>query len=128
VTRFRWLAPDIIISVHEAQLAEHGGSAGTRDVGLLESSLARPRNLQAYGEPDFAELAAAYGFGIARDHPFVDGNKRTALVAVELFLDVNRYELVADDAACVLTMLALAAGDIDEPTLAGWIREHLRKR
>jgi death-on-curing protein len=128
VTRFRWLAPDIIISVHEAQLAEHGGSAGTRDVGLLESSLARPRNLQAYGEPDFAELAAAYGFGIARDHPFVDGNKRTALVAVELFLDVNRYELVADDAACVLTMLALAAGDIDEPTLAGWIREHSRKR
>jgi death-on-curing protein len=128
VTRFRWLAPDIIISVHEAQLAEHGGSAGTRDVGLLESSLARPRNLQAYGEPDFAELAAAYGFGIARDHPFVDGNKRTALVAVELFLDVNRYELVADDAACVLTMLALAAGDIDEPTLAGWIRGHLRKR
>lgn len=128
MTRFTWLAPDVIIAIHEAQLAEHGGTAGTRDAGLLESALARPRNLRAYEAPDIADPAAAYGFGIARNHPFVDGNKRTAYVAVELFLDVNGHELVADDPASVLTMLALAAGDIDEPTFAGWIREHSRKR
>lgn len=126
--RFTWLAPDVIIAVHEAQLAEHGGSAGTRGAGLLESALARPRNSRAYEAPDFADRAAAYGFGTARNHPFVDGNKRTAYVAVELFLDLNGYELVADDPASVLTMLALAAGDIDERTFAGWIREHSRKR
>ena len=85
-------------------------------------------NLNAYGQPDVAELAAAYGFGIARNHPFVDGNKRTAFVAVELFLDLNGCRLIAEDAACVLTMLALAAGDIDETTFAGWIRSHSRGR
>jgi death-on-curing protein len=128
VSQWAWLAPDVVIAIHDAQLAEHGGSAGTRDAGLLDSALARPRNLEAYGTPDVADLAAAYGFGIARNHPLVDGNKRTAFVAIELFLALNGYRLTADDVACVLTMLAVAAGDIDEPTFAAWIRQHSRKR
>jgi death on curing protein len=127
VSEITWLAPEVVVAIHEAQLAEHGGSAGTRDAGLLESALARPQNLVAYGNPDTADLAAAYGFGIARNHPFVDGNKRTAFVAAELFLRLNAFQLAADDAACVLTMLAVAAGDMDEPAFAQWIREHLRK-
>jgi death on curing protein len=127
VSEITWLATEVVVAIHEAQLAEHGGSAGTRDAGLLESALARPQNLVAYGNPDTAGLAAAYGFGIARNHPFVDGNKRTAFVAAELFLRLNAFQLAADDAACVLTMLAVAAGDMDEPAFAQWIREHLRK-
>ena len=127
MSEITWLAPEVVVAIHEAQLAEHGGSAGTRDAGLLESALARPQNLVAYGNPDTAGLAAAYGFGIARNHPFVDGNKRTAFVAAELFLRLNAFQLAADDAACVLTMLAVAAGDMDEPAFAQWIREHLRK-
>ena len=127
MTQWVWLASDVVVAIHEAQLAEHGGSAGTRDAGLLESALARPRHLDAYGRPDAADLAAAYGFGLARNHPFVDGNKRTAFVAVELFVASNGYRLTADDAACVLTMLGLAAGDIGEATFAAWIREHARR-
>jgi death-on-curing protein len=123
-----WLDPDVMRAVHEEQLAEHGGASGTRDEGLFESALARPRNQAAYGEPDAAELAAAYGFGIARNHPFVDGNKRTAFVAVELFIELNGFELLADDAQCVLTMLAVAAGQMDEPTFARWLRQHTRAR
>jgi death-on-curing protein len=84
--------------------------------------------MAAYGEPDYADLAAAYGFGIARNHPFVDGNKRTAFVAVELFLDLNGFDLQVNDADCVLTMLALAAGDLDERAFAGWIRAHTRHK
>ena len=126
--RWRWLAPEAIVAIHECQLAEHGGGAGTRDAGLLESSLARARNVAAYGEPDYADRAAAYGFGIARNHPFVDGNKRTAFVAVELFLDLNGFDLHANDADCVLTMLALAAGDLDERAFAAWIRAHTRRK
>lgn len=127
MTGWRWLDPDVVAAIHEAQLAEHGGGVGTRDAGMLESALGRARNLAAYGEPDCADLAAAYAFGIARNHPFVDGNKRTAFVAVELFLALNGFDLSADDGECVLTMLALAAGDIDEPAFAAWIREHARR-
>ncbi len=119
-----WLDPAVILAIHNAQLAEHGGSAGVRDQGLLESALARAQNLAAYGEPDVADLAAAYGYGIARNHPFVDGNKRTAFVAVELFLVLNDFALNAADVDCVLTMLALAAGEIDEANFARWLREH----
>ena len=126
--RWVWLDPAVVRAVHEEQLAEHGGAAGTRDEGLLESALARPRNLAAYGEADAVALAAAYGFGIARNHPFIDGNKRTAFVAVELFLDLNGFELMADDAACVLTMLAVAAGQMDEVTFARWLTQHSRPR
>ena len=123
-----WLDANVLRAVHEEQLAEHGGATGTRDDGLFESALARPENLAAYGTPDAADLAAAYGFGIARNHPFIDGNKRTAFVAVELFLDVNGFELAAGDADCVLTMLAVAAGQMDEASFARWLREHVQKR
>lgn len=121
---WRWLQREVILAVHEEQLAEHGGAVGVRDEGLMESALARPRHLAVYGEPDHAELAAAYGYGLARDHPFIDGNKRTAFVAVELFLALNGWALTASDADCVLTMLSVAAGDLDEPGLADWIRRH----
>jgi death on curing protein len=123
-----WLDPSVMMAVHDEQLAEHGGAAGTRNEGLLQSALARPRNLVTYGDPDVADLAAAYGFGIARNHPFVDGNKRTAFVAVELFLALNKADLTAPDADCVLTMLDVAAGTLDEPTFAAWIRAHLAPR
>ncbi len=128
MTDWVWIDPTVVLAAHEEQLAEHGGSAGVRDLGLLESALARPMNLLAYGEPDFAELAASYGYGIARNHPFVDGNKRTAFVSVELFLWLNGYQLVANDAACVLTMLAVAAGDMDEASFAAWLRLNCKAR
>ena len=119
-----WLDPAVIRAVHEEQLAEHGGATGTRDEGLLESALARPQHVAAYAAPDVAALAAAYGFGIARNHPFIDGNKRTAFVAVELFLELNGYTLSASDADCVLTMLGVAAGELSEDSFAAWIRAH----
>lgn len=119
--RWTWLREDVLYAVHDAQLAEHGGLTGVRDAGLFASALARPQNAAVYGSPDHAELAAAYGYGIARNHPFIDGNKRTAFVAVELFLALNGFELLADDTACVLTMLAVAAGEMDEAAFAEWI-------
>ncbi len=125
---WRWLSADVLLAVHEEQLAEHGGAAGVRDLGLFESALARPQNVAAYGNPDAADLAASYGVGLAKNHPFIDGNKRTAFVAVELFLALNGHELMADDADCVLTMLAVAAGSLDEPGFAAWLRTHSRPR
>ena len=119
-----WLDPAVIRAIHEEQLAEHGGAAGLRDVTLLESALARPLQLAAYGAPDVAALAASYGYGLARNHPFVDGKKRTAFVAVELFLILNGHELNANDVACVLTMLDVAAGNLSEQAFAGWVREN----
>lgn len=119
-----WLQQEVVLAVHEAQLAEHGGGAGVRDFGLLESALARAENLAAYGSPDIADLAAAYGYGISRNHAFIDGNKRTGFVAIELFLDLNGYDLNATDAQCVVTMLAVAAGEVTETELAAWIRSH----
>ena len=120
-----WIDPSVILAVHDEQIAEHGGSAGLRDRGLLESALARPLNLAAYGKPDHADLAACYGVGIAKNHPFVDGNKRTAFVAVELFLMLNGWKLSASDADAVIAMLAVAAGKIDETGFAEWIRRHV---
>jgi death-on-curing protein len=117
-----------LYAVHEEQLAEHGGLAGLRDANALESAVARAEQLAHYAAPDAAHLAAAYGFGIARNHPFSDGNKRTAFVAVELFLALNGYELVASDADCVITMLSVAAGDIEEAAFADWIRQHMQLR
>jgi death-on-curing protein len=120
------LSSDVLYVVHAEQLAEHGGLAGLRDANALESALARAEQLAHYGSPDGAELAAAYGFGIARNHPFSDGNKRTAFVATELFLVLNGFELQATDADCVITMLGLAAGDSDEASFAAWIRAHIQ--
>ncbi|MBI4984902.1 MAG: type II toxin-antitoxin system death-on-curing family toxin [Rhodocyclales bacterium] len=119
-----WIERSVILAIHDEQLVEHGGAAGLRDEGLLDSALARPLNLVAYGQPDVADLAATYGVGLAKNHPFVDGNKRTAYLAMELFLVLNGVELVADDADCVLTMLAVAAGELDEAGFAAWIRGH----
>ena len=125
-----WVWPDreVIIAVHEMQLAEHGGLAGVRDVGLLDLALSRAPNLAAYGEADAAALAAAYGYGLSRNHPFIDGNKRTGFVAAELFLNLNGFELDATDADCVIAMLSLAAGEVSEDAFAGWLRAHTQKR
>ncbi len=116
----------VMLAVHEEQLSEHGGGPGVRDPGLFESAMQRPRQLAFYGEPDAAALAAAYGYGLARNHPFIDGNKRAAFVAVELFLALNDQELLADDAQCVMTMMALAEGQLTEEQFAQWVRSHLR--
>jgi len=124
----RWLRLEVVLAVHEQQIAEHGGAPGLRDRGMLESALARPQQKAAYGEPDLANLAAAYAFGIARNHPFVDGNKRVAFVALELFLRINGFELVADDRACLAVMLDLAAGELEEEALAAWVRARLERR
>jgi death-on-curing protein len=123
-----WIDSAVLLAVHDEQLAEHGGAAGTRDMGLFESAIARRRLLAHHGEPDAAELAAAYAFDIARNHPFVDGNRRTAFVAAELFLALNDLELTAEDADSVVTMLAFAAGQVDEATFAKWLRGHSAAR
>lgn len=128
MTAWRWLDPAVILAVHEAQLAEHGGGAGVRDLALLESAMAKPINLANYEAPDAAALAAAYGYGISRNHPFLDGNKRTAFVAVELFLQLNGFQLEAADADCVMVMLSVAAGDITEAQFAQWLRHNIAKR
>jgi death-on-curing protein len=126
--RWIWLSIESVRAAHEEQLVEHGGPPGVRDEGLLASAIARPQHRALYESAELAELAASYAFGIARNHPFVDGNKRTALVAMEVFLDLNGWELNASDEACVLTVLALAAGQLEEAALAQWIRDHLQPR
>ena len=120
-----WIAVDVAVAAHAEQLAEHGGGEGVRDMRLLESAMARPQNLASYGEPDAAELAAAYAFGIAPNHPFVDGNKRTAAVVSETFLILNGRSLAASDAELVVAFLALAAGELSEEEMADWFRDHL---
>ena len=121
-----WLDPEVLLAAHDEQLQEHGGASGLRDRGLFDSALARPQNLAAYGTPDVAALAASYAFGIAKNHAFVDGNKRTALVALELFLDQNGYELGTDDMQCVLAILSVASGAFSEDDLARWIRKNMK--
>ena len=122
-----WLLEETIIAIHQRQISEHGGSEGLRDEGLLASALARPQNLLAYAQPppDFAALAAAYAFGIARNHPFVDGNKRTALVAARTFLLLNGVNLEANQDEKYLTFLELAQGTLTEEQLADWIRKRI---
>ena len=122
-----WIRPDVARAIHRRQIAEHGGADGVRDEGLLASALDRPRNLHAYGAPppDLAALAAAYGYGIARNHPFVDGNKRTALVLTRLFLALNGAAFTASAATKYETMMRLAAGDLSEDAFAAWVRAHL---
>lgn len=113
------------VAAHAEQIAEHGGGEGLRDTGSLDSAMARPMNLVAYGRPDAADLAAAYAYGIARNHPFVDGNKRTAAVVSETFLMLNGYELIATDPEVVVAFLALAAGELSEAEVADWFRQRL---
>lgn len=124
----RWVDRKALELLHDESLAEHGGAPGLRDEGLLESALARPLNLAAYGRPDIADLAAAYGVGLAKNHPFVDGNKRVAFLAVGMFLALNGRRLVATQADATLTMLDVASGTLDEPAFAAWLREHLQRR
>lgn len=120
-----WIATDVALAAHAEQLAEHGGGDGIRDAGMLDSAMARPQNLAQYGDPDAAALAAAYAYGIARNHPFTDGNKRTAAVVSETFLMLNGYALGATDAEVVVAFVALAAGELGEDELADWFRQHL---
>ena len=121
-----WVTAEVASAAHAEQVAEHGGDDGVRDHGLLDSAMARPVNLAGYGEPDVADLAAAYAFDIARNHPFVDGNKRTAAVVSETFLMLNGYELTATDAELVVAFVALAGGELSEVEMADWFRQHIR--
>lgn len=120
-----WIDAEVARAIHEEQIAEHGGPSGVRDTAGLEGAMARARNLAAYGVPDAADLAAAYAYGIARDHPFVDGNKRTAAVVSETFLALNGFALGASDAELVVAFQELAAGELTEAELADWFRHHL---
>lgn len=122
-----WIECDLVLAIHDRQVAEHGGSAGLRDEGLLQSALARPQQLHAYGEPapDLADLASALAFGLARNHPFVDGNKRTAYVSYLSFLVLNGAELVATPEEKYVTMLALAEGKLSQVDFANWLRTHI---
>lgn len=123
---WHWIDRGTLLLLHDESLAEHGGASGVRDAGLLDSALARPENLVAYGsDADVAALAAAYAYGLARNHAFVDGNKRAAFLATGLFLALNGYRLVATQADAALTVLSLAAGDIDEAAFAAWLRQHI---
>ena len=123
MTAPEWLSKDLMLAIHDEQLAEHGGGGGVRDAGLLDSALARPQNRFAYDPAvDLPTLAAAYAFGLARNHPFVDGNKRTAFVAAEVFLELNGMTVTASDEECVLTMIRLAAGEMEEADYAAWLR------
>lgn len=120
-----WVTLDVAIAAHAEQIAEHGGGEGIREAGLLESAMARPQNLALYSNPDLSELAASYAYGIARNHPFVDGNKRTAAVVSETFLVLNGGNLLATDAELVVAFIALAAGELSEDELTDWFRSHL---
>jgi death-on-curing protein len=129
VTEPRWLGPVHILAIHSDQIQAHGGSLGLRDRGLLESALERPRNRYHYEAcADLASLAAAYGFGIAKNHPFIDGNKRVAFQAMYLFLGLNGLRIDASEEQVVATILSLASGDLDEPSLAAWLRDHIHPR
>ena len=125
MTAWRWVTRQEIEAVHERQLAEHGGGSGTRDLGALESALARPQNLALYGEPDASALASSLAFGIARNHPFVDGNKRSAWVGARLFLRLNNVPIAVDKSGATVMMQQLAAGELTEYEVAAWLRDRL---
>lgn len=122
---WRWIDPAVINAVQDRQLAEHSGSEGVRDSGSIESALARPVNLARYGAPDAADLAAAYAFGLAKNHGFVDGNKRTAWIAARLFLADNGYRFSFEPVDAIRTMEGVAGGIVTETELADWFRERL---
>lgn len=122
MTDFIWIPREMVLAMHLRQLSEHGGGQGVRDEGLLDSALQRPQNKMAYGSPDLAELAAAYAYGIARNHPFIDGNKRTALVTSFTFLFVNGLKVTSTQVENTKQFLALAEGTVEEHQLAEWFR------
>ena len=122
---WRWIDKRLLLLLHDESLSIHGGASGMRDEGLLDSALARPLNIVVYGEPDVADLAAAYGFGLAKNHPFIDGNKRTAFLAVGLFLRLNGQRLVASQTDATLGMLQVAGSELSEPALADWLRKNM---
>lgn len=123
MTPIHWVDEAVVLALHEEHLAEYGGATGLRARGLLQSALARPLHLATYENPDLAALAAAYAYGITRNHPFLDGNKRTAFTVMELFLNLNGLELLADDSSCVAIMLELAQGALTANRLTDWLRE-----
>jgi death on curing protein len=123
---WRWIKEGSVLAIHDEQIAEHGGLSGVRDLALLRSALARPQNLEAYGKPDTTDLAAAYAMGVARNHPFLDGNKRAAWVVAETFLLKNGYELFADDRESLPAMLSVADGSLAEKDFTAWLRAHSR--
>lgn len=123
-----WVDKAIVLAIHDEQIAEHGGAIGIRDIGLLESALDRPINLYNYEDADFVELAASYGYAIARNHAFVDGNKRTSAVVTELFLYLNGFDLTASDAEIVSTWVALADKNMDENEFVSWLRKKVISR
>jgi death-on-curing protein len=125
MAEWKWIGAAVVQALHDRQLAEHGGLPGVRDAGALESALARPLNLAAYGDPDAADLAAAYAFGLARNHSFADGNKRSAWVVARLFLAANDIKLIFDKADALNMVLGLAAGSIGEAEVAAWSRERI---
>jgi death-on-curing protein len=123
-----WLSRDLVLAIHDEQLAEHGGASGLRDDGLLESALARPLNRAGYGQPDTAELAALYAIGIARNHPFVDGNKRAAFGSLVTFLALNGLELTVGEVEATIMTLRMAAHDVDDEEFIAWVRTHALPR
>ncbi|MDT7835835.1 type II toxin-antitoxin system death-on-curing family toxin [Aquabacterium sp. OR-4] len=129
-TSRRWIDRRLLALLHDESLAMHGGASGLRDEGLLDSALARPANLATYGDPppDLAALTACYAYGLAKNHPFVDGNKRAAFLSVGLFLGLNGHRLTASQAEATVAMFGLAGGEWDEPTFAAWLREHIAPR
>ena len=126
--KWKWIDRNILLLLHDESLAAHGGASGIRDEGLLDSALSRPLNLALYGEPDVAELAASYAFGLAKNHSFVDGNKRAAFLSAGIFLYLNGKILTASQADATLTIMAVAAGELTEADLAIWIRNQLVPR
>lgn len=125
MTDFVWLSLAAVLAIHDEQIAEHGGLTGVRDMGLVESALSRPQLKSQYGEGGLAPLAAAYAYGLAKNHPFLDGNKRTAYVAMETFLGLNGAAFLATDEDATITFLRLASGEVSEEELAAWIGVHL---
>jgi death-on-curing protein len=120
----QWIDLSVVLAIHEQQIAEHGGSLGIRDLGMIESALGRPQNLLLYNDPDIFDLAAVYGYGLAQNHGFIDGNKRTAYVVTRLFLILNGYDISASALEKVITFEKVGKGEIDQAALASWLRFH----
>ncbi len=128
MSQWKWVNRQVLLLLHDESLAEHGGAPGLRNEGLFDSALARPLNLALYENPDLASLAASYGVGLAKNHPFVDGNKRAAFLAVGMFLAINGFRLTATQVEATLTVMDVASGAMDEAAFAQWIREHIQAR